>query len=105
MSYENYSGHPFGPDSIAIAIGTDYDNYADNYWISGELQYRVHGENGILKPTLDGGEGPYDTTPSGIAAHTIELKTHAGWKFMDSLELFGGVSLAIHINYDNSEGT
>ena len=100
----NFSGHPFGPDTIAIAIGTDYDNYDNNYWISGELIYKVQGENGILSPTLDGGEGPYEKTPSGIPAHTIALNTHAGWKFINSLELFGGVSLSYHVNYKNSEG-
>ena len=99
----NFSGHPFGPDTIAVAIGTNYDNYDGNYWIDGELIYKVQGEKGILNPTLDGGEGPYESTPSGIPAHTIELNAHAGWEFYDSLELFGGVSFAYHVNYKNHQ--
>ena len=99
----NFSGHPFGPDTIAVAFGANYEDYDRNIWFKGSFLYRVHGIKGITNPTFDD-DFQSASTPYGTAEHIIQVQGHAGWDIIkDTLELFGGVSFAYHVNYKNTQ--
>ena len=102
----NYSGYPYGPDSIVVAAGAQYDNYEHHIKADGRLVYSVTGEKGgrggMKNPIF--GDFTGKNTPTGIAWHVIKLEGNATWECIRNLEVLGGVSLQCHVNYKNQDG-
>lgn len=104
----NYLGHSFGPDTIAVSIGTNYiDN--NNWGIKGSILYKVHGEKGIAPKGYWYAANKIDhrdddgnaKTPSGIAEHTIKFQIDSGYKFTDNLTTSLSIANIFNWNYQN----
>ena len=102
----NYSGYPYGPDSIVIAFGADYDNFKYHIKADGRLVYSLVGENGgrngMNSPIFGDFNGK--KTPTGIAWHCIRLEGNGIWEYSRNLDILGGISLQGHFNYKNEKG-
>lgn len=97
----SYSGYTYGPDCIAVTIGTQYKNYQAGVSSSLSLAYRIHGEKGIDDPIF-GNSFKDVSTPTGIPEHTIQLQGDCSWAIIkDKLDLFGGIGLSYYINFCN----
>ena len=103
-----YAGHSFGPDTIAIAAGTEYTDF--NGWnVSGAILYKVHGNNGIRRNywdqndsnRVDKGESFDFITPTGIAEHTLAITVGGGYEIIKNLDLEGKAMTAFQWNYHN----
>lgn len=109
----NYTGHSFGPDTIALALGSTYTS-ADYKWnVSGELLYKVHGEHGMSiknyweqndSNRVESGEEFAKLSPSGIAEHTFMVELGAGYKILDNLDFSISAASISQWNYHNQKG-
>ena len=106
----NYLGHSFGPDTIAISIGTEFISNT-NYDISASLLYKIHGEKGIeysywLKQNQSNAVevGNEVSTPSGDAEHTAECTISGSYKLNNNLSFNGSVLNRMQWNYHNIKG-
>ena len=103
-----YTGHPFGPDSIAIAIGTGYTDLT-GWDVSGSILYKVHGSHGIKRNywdqnnsnRIEEGETFSFLTPTGIAEHTLAFTIGGGYEIIKGLDLDGKAITALQWNYHN----
>ena len=101
-----YTGYPFGPDSIVIGLGT---KYTTNRWsASGELLWWIHGDHGIgtNNITLEGYEtNKNNTTPtSSFPQHLIKLTGSGSYNFNEMFSIFSSLSCFIVINENTIEG-
>lgn len=106
----NYLGHSFGPDTIAISIGTEFISNS-NYDISASLLYKIHGEKGIeysywpKQNQSNAVEVENEvSTPSGVAEHTAECTISGSYKLNNNLSFNGSVLNRMQWNYHNIKG-
>lgn len=106
----NYSGYPYGPDTIAGAIGLEWDSYKE--WKAGlNIIYKVHGSKGYQYATnsnqnMDNtnGENMNATTPTGIPEHTFQFIIESEYKLNKHLEFTASLSNSSIWNYHNEKG-
>lgn len=105
-----YAGHPFGPDTIAIAIGTEYTDFRE-WSVSGSILYKVHGNNGIKRNywnqndsnRVEEGESYNFITPTGIPEHTLAITIGGGYEIVENLNIIEKAMTAFQWNYHNQK--
>lgn len=102
----SYAGYTYGPDSIVIAIGSEYT--ARQWSLSGEFLYRVHGNHGLYTDnptTSDFTKSSQKVTPTGdYPEHLFRFKVAGHYELLKHLELKASCSLNWLINENNAPG-
>lgn len=100
----NYLGHQYGPDAIAVSIGSEYHD-ADSRWnAGGSISYIIHGEKG--KEDYRNKENERHgtaITPSGIPEHTLRFDAKGGYEFSKNLSIDSKAAVLFQWNYHNQE--
>lgn len=106
----NYLGHSFGPDTIAIALGTTFDSFAD-WKLSGNILLKAHGEHGIKKDYWNQIQDIKDinnsnkaNTPSGIPEYTLQIDVASEYKLTSNISLNAALMNRWQWNYHNNLG-
>ena len=106
----DYLGHSFGPDTIALSLGTEFMSYG-SWSASASLLYRIHGEKGIERgywPKQNQSnkiaDGIEVMTPSGIPEHTLEFEVSGKYQLNDNLSLNAAIMNRMQWNYHNERG-
>ena len=106
----NYAGHPFGPDTIAIAAGTGYTDLS-GWNVSGSVLYKVHGTHGMKRNYWDqndsnrvqDGESFNRFSPTGIPEHTLSFTVGGGYRLTSNIDLSGSAIASMKWNYHNQK--
>lgn len=106
----SYTGHSFGPDTIAFALGTTFmpDDYS--YSIDGTILYKVHGENGIEysywpnQKDTNRDTSPDGTSPTGIPEHTLLFQIGGDYKITNTFSFYAKAAAIFQWNYHNNKG-
>ena len=106
----NYAGHPFGPDTIAIAAGTGYTDLS-GWNVSGSVLYKVHGTHGMKRNYWDqndsnrvqDGESFNRFSPTGIPEHTLSFTVGGGYRITSNIDLSGSAIASMKWNYHNQK--
>ena len=114
LTYGNdisYSGYKYGPDTIAVALGSNYSDYSDFWSIKGLFMYRMHGIHGI-KHGPDSNQDPFLDVENesnrtrfaleGPLEHTILFSVTGSIKPVTSLEIFSTFTYQCKLNYNNN---
>ena len=105
-----YAGHPYGPDTIALAIGTLYTDKA-GWDVSGSMMYKVHGEHGIKwnywsqndsNRVEEGGSFDF-STPTGVPEHTLAFTAGGGYEIIEGLKVSVAATAFFQWNYHNQQ--
>lgn len=100
-----YSGYPYGPDSIVILVGTEY---IKNKWkIGTDLLWWIHGEHGLYTDhtTLKDYDGKSNTTPlSANPQHFIQIKLKGNLEPVNNLVFNLTAAANWVVNLNNEAG-
>lgn len=107
----NYLGHSFGPDTIALAAGTTFDAF-DNWKLSGDLLFKVHGEKGIERaywPKQNQSHTGVNNqnkliTPTGTPEFTFQIGISGEYSLSSSVRLNASLTDRWQWNYHNEPG-
>lgn len=100
-----YSGYSFGPDTILVSLGYEWQNHLIGLDFEAYTLYKTQGEKSYLDPDLDNGQFEGINTPSGIAEHELSFCAFVRWSgTMDCLEIFGGMDFTFRWNNNHVRG-
>lgn len=107
----NYLGHSFGPDTIALALGTSFTSF-DNWKLSGDVLFKIHGEKGIEKTYLpkqsqtnrDVNNQTKSSTPTGTPEYTFQIDVAGEYKLTPSISFNASLMNRWQWNYHNNLG-
>lgn len=107
----NYLGHSFGPDTIALALGTSFTSF-DNWKVSGDVLFKIHGEKGIEKSywpkqsqtNRDVNNQTKYSTPTGTPEYTFQIDVAGEYKLTDSISFNASLMNRWQWNYHNNLG-
>lgn len=96
-----YSGHPYGPDTIMVAAGTYFDFTRINVKVKNIVEWKKSGEQAKNKNTefiMDG------KTPSGIAETRISIRSYNEWRATDNLDVLLNLGISFYKNFEYEVG-
>ena len=107
----NYLGHSFGPDTIALAVGTSFTSF-DNWKLSGDILFKIHGEKGIEKTywpkqsqtNRDVNNQNKYSTPTGTPEYTLQVDIAGEYKLTSSISFNVSLMNRWQWNYHNNLG-
>ena len=105
----NYLGHSFGPDTIALAVGTSFTSF-DNWKLSGDILFKIHGEKGIEKTywpkqsqtNRDVNNQNKYSTPTGTPEYTLQVDIAGEYKLTSSISFNASLMNRWQWNYHNN---
>lgn len=107
----SYSGYKYGPDTIAVALGTRYYSYSGKLDISFQTLLKIHGQKGIKWYDNQNSMGDLGVAnvnkqgPTGIPEFMLELKTSCAYAITDYFKVNALVGYRHYWNYQNNFGT
>lgn len=105
----SYTGYKFGPDTIAVALGSHYITYEGKLDASIQALLKIHGEKGInwYGNNSSGQLGDlgianvHKQGPTGIPEYMLELKTGVTYSITDYLKVNALLGYRHYWNYQN----
>lgn len=97
-----YTGYTYGPDSIVLALGTEYSAFS-SWSVGGDILFMAHGEYGKESwRSKDNRDDKEASTPSGVVEYTLTLSVDGSYSILDNLDLNAAIFTSFKWNYHNN---
>ncbi len=106
----SYSGHKFGPDTIALALGGKYVPYDYKWDVSYQALFKVHGQKGIEwhknqdSYLSTGNENLWKMHSDGTDEYLLQLSTAVNYSLTDYLKFNTVIGMQSFWNFQNEAG-
>lgn len=106
----SYSGHRFGPDTIALAVGGKYVPYNYKWDIAYQALFKVHGQKGIKwhdnqdSYLSTGNENLWKMHSDGTDEYLLQLSTAVNYSLTDYLRFNTVMGMQSFWNFQNEKG-